>query len=154
MAFTNINLKKLLSSVEFKRQIDIIRGIGEHRLREAIWDRVYEAYEPKVYKRTYELLNSVTSSVDINGDNITIKVFLDHDKMNHFSVIDGERTYVPPIVNYGFYWPDWWDSKPDYFHNRPESKFLEEAMLEIQKDMQKAFLDAVVVAFNSNRYRW
>ena len=57
-------------------------------------------------------------------------------------------------MNYGFSWNGWEDqSPPDYFHNRPESKFIEKAIEKIQSDMQKMLLDAVVVAFNSNRYR-
>jgi hypothetical protein len=153
MAFSNINLKKILSSTEFQKQIDIIRGIGEHRLREAIWDNIYMTYTPKEYKRTYELLNAVSSYYKIIGDTIEIKVYLDPDKMNHFSIVDNQPTYVPPLLNYGFSWSGWEDSTPDYFHNRPESLFLEKAMEEIQNDMQKAVLNAVVIAFNSNRYR-
>ena len=73
--------------------------------------------------------------------------------MNHFSRVDGLPINVAPLINYGFSWNGWEDQSPDYFHNRPESKFLEKAIEKIQNDMQKMLLDAVVVAFNSNRYR-
>lgn len=154
MGFSNISLKNLLLSADMQKQIDIIRGIGEHRLREAIWDNVYMTYTPKEYERTYQLLNAVSSDFTINGDIVEIKVFLDPTKMNHYSVIDGQSTYVPPLINYGFSWSGWEDQNPpDYFHNRPESLFLEKAMKEIQNDMKKSLLNAIVTAINSNRYR-
>jgi len=143
-----------MSSVEFKKKVDYIRGVGEQRLYEAIWDNVYMTYNPKYYERTYQLLNSVSSSVKFNTTSFEIKVFCDSEKMDHFSVVDGQPTYVGGLMNYGYSWNGWESQDPpDYFHNRPESKFLEKAMEKIQGDMQKMLLDAVVVAFNSNRYR-
>jgi len=154
MQVNQINLHNLMSSAEFKKKVDYIRGVGEQRLYEAIWDNIYATYTPQYYTRTYELLNSVSSSVKYNTTSVEIKVFCDSEKMNHFSVVDGQPTYVAPLMNYGFSWNGWEDqSPPDYFHNRPESKFIEKAIEKIQSDMQKMLLDAVVVAFNSNRYR-
>jgi hypothetical protein len=153
MAFSQFDLKKILSSADMQNQINLIRRMGELRLTEAIWDNVYASYKPKEYVRQYELLNSVTSTFEIHDDSVEIKVFCDPEKMNHFSVVDGQPTYVPPLVNYGFSRSGWEETEPDYFHNRPPSYFLEDAMKEIQNDMHKALLNAVVVAFNSNRYR-
>ena len=148
-----MSLHNLMSSVEFKKKVDYIRGVGEQRLYEAIWDNVYATYTPKYYIRQYELLNSVSSSVKYNTTSVEIKVFCDSEKMNHFSLVDGQPINVAPLINYGFSWNGWEDTSYDYFHNRPESKFLEKAIEKIQGDMQKMLLDAVVVAFNSNRYR-
>lgn len=153
MAFSNFDLKKVISSADFMKQVNLIRHMGELRLTEAIWDNIYASYSPKYYTRQYELLNSVSSSFKIDGDSVEIKVFCDHNKMHHFSIVDGQSTYIPPLLNYGYSWYGWEDQTPDYFHNRPESKFLEKAMEEIQKDMHKALINAVIVAFNSNRYR-
>jgi len=153
MQVKQMSLHNLMSSAEFKKKVDYIRGVGEQRLYEAIWDNLYMSYTPKYYERTYQLLNSVSSSVKFNTTSFEIKVFCDSEKMNHFSVVDGQPTGVAPLMNYGFSWNGWEGTTPDYFHNRPESKFLETAMKKIQGDMQKMLLDAVVVAFNSNRYR-
>ena len=154
MQVKQMSLHNLMSSVEFKKKVDYIRGVGEQRLYEAIWDNVYMTYNPKYYERTYQLLNSVSSSVKFNTTSFEIKVFCDSEKMDHFSVVDGQPTYVGGLMNYGYSWNGWESQDPpDYFHNRPESKFLEKAMEKIQGDMQKMLLDAVVVAFNSNRYR-
>jgi len=153
MQVQQINLHNLMSSTEFQKKVNYIRGIGEQRLYEAIWDNLYMSYSPKYYERTYQLLNSVSSSVKFNTTSFEIKVFCDSEKMDHFSVVDGQPTYVGGLMNYGFSWNGWEDTTPDYFHNRPESKFLETAMKKIQGDMQKMLLEAVVVAFNSNRYR-
>lgn len=153
MAYANFDMKKLLSSDDMQRQINNIRKIGELRLTEAIWDNVYTAYKPEYYRRSYELLHSVSSSVKIYGDSVEIKIYCDPEKMNHYSVVDGLPTMVAPLVNYGFSWHGYEDTEYDYFHNRPESKFLEDAMIQIQKDMNEMLVNAVVVAFNSNRYR-
>ena len=153
MQVKQMSLHNLMSSAEFKKKVDYIRGVGEQRLYEAIWDNLYMSYSPKYYERTYQLLNSVSSSVKFNTTSFEIKVFCDSEKMDHFSVVDGQPTYVAPLMNYGYSWNGWESTTPDYFHNRPESKFLEKAMEKIQGDMQKMLLDAVVVAFNSNRYR-
>lgn len=153
MAFAKFDMKKLLSSADMQKQINNIRCIGELRLTEAIWDNVYAVFTPRYYIRTYELLNSVSSSFKIIGDQIEIKVFCDPEKMNHTSIIDNKPTYVAPLINYGFSWYGEEDSYLDYFHNRPASHFLEKAMEQIQRDMQEMLISAVVVAFNSNRYR-
>lgn len=157
MGFANINLSSILSSAAFTNQLNVILRLAEDRLREAIWKNVYMAYTPKEedprWHRTYQLYNSVTSSFKIIGDSVEIKVFCDPNKMHHVSIIDGEPTYVPPLINYGFVWPGWEGEDPDYFHNRPESKYLEDAMQQIQKDLQESAVQAVVMAFNSNRYR-
>jgi len=154
MAFGQFDLQKLVSSnSNMQRQITSIRRMGELRLTEAIWDEVYATYKPQEYSRTYELLHSVSSSFKVTGDTIEIKVFCDPNKMHHFSVVDGQSTYVPALINYGFSWHGMEDSYPDYFHNRPESKFLEKAIEQIQKDMNSALISAVVMAINSNRYR-
>ena len=153
MAFAQIDLQKIISSPNMQRQINTIRHMGELRLTEAIWDNVYTKYKPEEYIRTYELLHSVSSSFKITGDTIEIKVYCDEKKMNHYSVVDGRTTYIPPLINYGFSWHGQESSTVDYFHNRPESQFLEKAIDQIQKDMNIALVNAMVMAINSNRYR-
>ncbi|MFA5248821.1 MAG: hypothetical protein WC415_06460 [Patescibacteria group bacterium] len=157
MAYAKFDMKKLLSSDDMQRQINNIRRMGELRLTEAIWDNVYAVYkpktDPKIWHRTYQLLHSVSSSFKIIGNQIEIKVFCDPEKMDHYSIIDNQPTYVPGLINTGFYWSGWGESESDYFHNRPASHFLEKAMEQIQRDMQEMLINAVIVAFNSNRYR-
>ena len=153
MAFANIDLQKILTSTNMQRQITSIRRMSELRLKEAIWENVYSQYTPVQYTRTYELLNSVSSSFNITGDTIEIKIYCDANKMHHFSVVDGQSTYIPPLINYGFSWHGMESSEIDYFHNRPESKFLETAINQIQSDMNTALVNAVVTAINSNNYR-
>jgi len=152
MGFAQIDLQKILSSPNMQRQINTIRHMGELRLTEAIWDNVYSAHKTD-YERTYELLHSVSSSFKITGDTIEIKVFCDPDKMHHYSLVDGEPTYIPALINYGFSWHGMESYPQDYFHNRPDSKFLEKAIEQIQQDMNSALVNAVVMAINSNRYR-
>jgi len=98
MQVQQINLHNLMSSTEFQKKVNYIRGIGEQRLYEAIWDNLYMSYSPKYYERTYQLLNSVSSSVKFNTTSFEIKVFCDSEKMDHFSVVDGQPTYVGGLM--------------------------------------------------------
>lgn len=153
MQVKQISLHNLLSSADFKKKVDHIRGVGEQRLYEAIWDNLYATYTPQYYTRTYELLNSVSSSVEYGVTSVKIKVFCDQNKMNHFSVVDDKPTYIGWLINDGFSW-DGWEGTNDYFHDRPPSNFLEKAIKDIESDMQKMLLNAIVVAFNNGkRYR-
>jgi hypothetical protein len=153
MGFEKFDHSSIFLSENFKTQVAHIRHIAELRLTEAIWNNVYVAHKT-TYPRTYELLESVSSEVVFENDHVTIRVFCDSSKMTHTSEVDDKPTYIPALINTGFYWSGWETQyPPDYFHNRPPSYFLETAMEQVQRDMQEMFLDAVVMAFNSNKYR-
>lgn len=158
MAYAKFNLKQIISSPELQKKINNIRKIGELRLIEAIWDNVYAKYKPTDYRRTYELLHSVTSTFKVSENafdgniDVIIKVFCDPEKMNHKG-LDDNPTYIPSLINYGFSWYEWEGEPVDYFHVRPESKFLEDFIDQLNKDLQGMMLDAVITAINSNMYR-
>lgn len=151
MAFAQIDLKKILSSAEMLKQINVIRGIGEHRLREAIWDTVYASYSPKEYRRTFELLNSVSSEFKIDNNKVEIYVFCDSDKMNHFANKPyGMSVYVPVLLDSGHIQKGY-EGTNDMYHDYPKRDFLNEAIEEIQKDMNKVLLKFIVRAIRSKK---
>lgn len=75
----------------------------KNKLKSYIQLRVYDAYSPIEYSRTYELLNSITIKVEKSKASQTIvSVYCDSTKMNHTSWSSGHpKVYVPTYVNDG-----------------------------------------------------
>lgn len=71
------------------QQAKIIQEECEESLRAAILEAVYQSYIPVTggYERTNQLLNSISSKIDTNGN---IMVYVDTDKLNYISN-DGEN---------------------------------------------------------------
>ncbi len=74
---------------------------------------VYNAYTPKEYERTYELLDSISFKViGNNGGKIQIEVYFDPDKMSHTTILGdgslgleaGDNVYIPRWVDEGHTW--------------------------------------------------
>lgn len=112
-------------------------------LQKHVNENLYDAYSEGVYKRTYELVNSVTVGVtNDRGNTIELEVYFDPYKMNHTSLFGseklgisiGERVYIAQWVNDGFTW------------NRPEVGYLESAIEELlsgAKPHIKTYMDSM-----------
>lgn len=137
---------------QLKPKLEMIQKIAEEELRNAIQKYVYDAYDPVEYDRTYQLLESVTSTeVEFDGKTVTFSVVLDREKMKHFSVVDGEPTLVSPLIQYGHKQSGY--TEVDYFRVYPGKHMLEKAVKEIQEDLNKAAIDATVKVLNYKKYR-
>jgi len=146
-----ISLHNLMSSAEFKKKVDYIRGIGEQRLYEAIWDNVYMVYTPQYYTRTYELLNSVSSSVEYGTTSIKINVFCDSNKMNHFAHKPyGTPVYVPVLLD-GGHTQEGYEGTRDMYHDYPATNFLNDAIKQIEKDLSKMLANVIITAFRPSK---
>lgn len=82
-------------------------------LREYVQNDVYDSYEPTKYKRTYELIDSITVKVvGTVGDSIMVEVYFDEDKMSHTTLFGddnlgvevGDNVYIPKWVDEGYTW--------------------------------------------------
>jgi hypothetical protein len=52
-----------------------------------IWEEFYQAYDPKVYERSYRLLNSVMkTSVKKSNNNYTVEIYLDPSDVDYSSI--------------------------------------------------------------------
>lgn len=80
-------------------------------LREYVQNDVYDSYEPTKYKRTYELIDSITVKVvGTVGDSIMVEVYFDEDKMSHTTLFGddnlvvevGDNVYIPKWVDEGY----------------------------------------------------
>lgn len=81
------------------------------KLKEFIEADFYRTYEPHIYKRTYQFLNS-TETVKINPT--THKIFIDMSKMNYFDISPEEMVGLSSqgyhgntsIFREGYFWKD------------------------------------------------
>lgn len=152
MQVKQINLHNLMSSAEFKKKVDYIRGVGEQRLYEAIWDNVYANYDPIEYERTYQLLNSVTSSYKMGNNSFEIRVFCDPEKMHHIANKPyGMPVYVPVLTDDG-HTQKGFEGTNDMYHDYPKRDFLNIAIKKIEQELQQMLITAIItVTASRNR---
>lgn len=96
------NLKDVMKYIE-KATEDAMPEVGEELeevFKEAIDKEVYEAYDPKIYKRTMQLKDMVEIT-DIGKDKVEVSITHTGD---HISYIKGTRFYVPYGLEGGHTW--------------------------------------------------
>jgi hypothetical protein len=83
-----------------KAEDNMLEDIGERINKE-----VYQAYTPKVYKRTGALKSSLnTGTYEVNSERIRSYINHDTDYANWYSVKDGKKfNDVPKMVSFGWY---------------------------------------------------
>ncbi len=73
-------------------------------LKEYVENDVYNSYEPAKYKRTYELLDSISVKVlSIDSNGIKVEIYFDANKMSHTTLFGdenlglkaGDNVYIP-----------------------------------------------------------
>lgn len=72
-------------------------------VRKHIW-LWYQSYSPVEYERTHNLVNTVRiAPVKQNGDEISVRVYFDHDEATYPSVFPGgEEGFVPILIDQGW----------------------------------------------------
>jgi hypothetical protein len=134
-------------------------------MREWVNKNVYAAYIPRVYVRTYQLLNAITLS-DIKivntpaGTEVEFEVYFDSNKMHHTSVVsgteywNGQKVNVPYFINYGHSNDMVFMSRIHYGGFRymydvyPARHFLEDMMNEFKKKLETVFANKIVILMN------
>lgn len=118
-------------------------------MRYWVQKNVYDAYSPKKYIRTNQLLNSITLS-DVNiiqtplGVQVEFEVYFDSSKMYHTSVVTGERVNVPYLLDkYGHHHQT--KEYPIMFHQYPERNFTRDMMEAFKDKLQRKFAREVII---------
>ena len=90
--------KQVSQAIEEDTAYEIVDKLDNY-----IFKKVYNAYSPVDYIRTYELLNSVSIKVEkTTKNNFKVKIFCDSLKMNHRSWSNNKpKVYVATFVNDG-----------------------------------------------------
>jgi len=87
--------KAIIASLEHE-----VSSLVEDTLRKYLYERLY-SYSPKVYERTYELMNSITRSKAIKTANgYEIEVYFDTDKIHGNSLTGQHYEYGKDISEY------------------------------------------------------
>lgn len=108
------DLAKFLNSPQGTAQVVGHQNI-KHALKEAAdllykllhkqLQSYYNSYEPKVYQRTYGLLNSLRiSPITHSGNQFSISVYFDKGSATHPSIFGGEEGFTPILLNEGWEW--------------------------------------------------
>lgn len=143
---------QILNSSSFQSELNIIKDDAIKELKQSIQDNFYDTYDPKSYIRTYQFLNAVQGEINIDSTGIEIKIFLDSNLMDHPSVVDGENSYIPPLLYYGHDQQGY--SAIDYFHNYPgRTEWFDEALIRIQENVALQVKGAIITAMKPANYR-
>lgn len=109
---------------ELKRHARILAECIQLSLKE----NVYDAYRPKYYDRTYDLLNSiqfeVTPEWDLDGDKVGLKIKIYFDERSRHLGIFGNESDVEVLLNEGWQTNGSFSNVP-YFGFRQGTHFIE-----------------------------
>lgn len=146
-------INKMLNSTAFLSIVRDIEKEATQDLRDAVLKFHYQAYSPKEYERTYQFLNSIRSELTVGGNSIEMKIFFDQNLMNHKSVVDGDGTFVPPLLYFG-HTQSGYEGVNDYFHDYPGNKdWLIETAEKIKLNVSMKFKKAIVTIITNKNYR-
>jgi hypothetical protein len=136
--------------IRLRNKLEIFKNIALKDFRTALWTNVYAVYSPKVYERTYSLLNAVSvSEVKQEGNTLYFDVYIDINKLNHTSVVsghnyyNGKAIYSPALLDEGHRQEGYEDE--DFFHNYPARNFMKKALEFIENDLKKSLVNIVIL---------
>lgn len=104
LSFNSLSALRKYVMSSSKEGMNIVGEKVKEVLKEYVQNDVYDSYEPTEYKRTYELIDSITVKViGTVGDSIMVEVYFDKDKMNHATLFGddnlgieaGDNVYIP-----------------------------------------------------------
>lgn len=145
-------ISQMLNSSSFQNELNRIQNEAIDELKQSIQDNFYATYEPKEYERTHQFLNSVQGEISISSTGIEINIFLNPALMEHFSVVDGLNSYVPPLLYYGHQQQGY--DVVDYFHNYPgRTEWFDEAFEKIKNNVVSQVKGVIITAMKPTNYR-
>ena len=138
--YIKANLKTVTLS-NGKTMPQIIESEAE-RLSNIIRQKIneyYMSYDPKVYERTYDMINSLQVEKSIvNGNEISVRVYFD-DSANHPSVFGQEDGFSPWLINHGWRVQKGNHMNIEHFGYQKGARFIENAIAEFNKNNPYGF---------------
>lgn len=101
---TTFNSLDALMNYVKRATADSMKEVGEELeevFKEAIDEEVYNAYDPDIYDRTYQLRDDMVEITNLGSDNVGVNITHTGD---HISYIKGTRFYVPYGLEGGHTW--------------------------------------------------
>lgn len=134
LSFNSLSALRKYVMSSSKEGMNIVGEKVKEVLKEYVQNDVYDSYEPTEYKRTYELIDSITVKViGTVGDSIMVEVYFDKDKMNHATLFGddnlgieaGDNVYIPKWVDEGYTW------RPSRIEKNP-TNFMKDTVRELE----------------------
>ena len=145
------NLKKQLerldvSKLKMKNGSSVEKELKEHSkiLADCIMeslDRVYESYNPSVYRRTYGLYDSLYIDnkirIDVSAKGVSLSIRLSFDDGANHPNFYGESSNVANLINEGWKWRN--DVNIPYLSERSGTHFIEDGIEEYKRRVKNSF---------------
>lgn len=120
---------------ELERELNNYLKNIQNRCREILQDsiqsEVYDKYKPKVYERTYQLLNNVRTEIKNNVLYVYVNTGNMHYEANSPKGMDITKS-VPFYVNYGHNNSN--NPEPFMYNSYPSRNFIEETKRRIEEE--------------------
>lgn len=93
--FSNSNQLKRYMDKMIREGLEYCAWRAENMLRKLLEERLYDFYDPKMYERTYELLNSISHSniIKLNNGTYYVEIYYDTDKIRSYPRTSDGWTY-------------------------------------------------------------
>lgn len=121
----------------------------------------YRNYQPVVYRRTYDLLNSLKiEPVKIQGEIISIKLYFDESAYKPSVVFNSktgsfdEEGFTPILIDVGWHWNKSYKKRIPYFTDFEGIHFVEKAIKEYSKDGISGIKIKVIKEYTGKRGHW
>lgn len=104
-------------------------------------DKVYDAYEPSVYKRTYGLYNSLyigNTKVNVSANGSTMSINIGFDDGAIHKSFTGEDVNTAVLLNEGWMWKNPTVDIP-YLSRRSGIHFIEKGIEQYRRKVDKPF---------------
>ena len=121
-------------AAELKRHARILANCIQYEL-----DKVYDSYEPKVYKRTYATYNSLmigNLEIKVTATGAALGISLIFDENAIHKGFDGEPVNTAVLLNEG--WQTKFSDVP-YFGKREETHFIENGIERYKQKVKNPF---------------
>ena len=103
-------------------------------------ERVYNSYDPKVYRRTMGLLESLrVDPVIQNGNELSVRLWFDEKALHPSMFKDGNDGFVPILIDQGWQVKSGWHRNIPHFGFRPPSHFVRKAVEEYHRTSKYGF---------------
>lgn len=103
-------------------------------------DKVYDSYEPKVYKRTYGLYDSLiigNLKLEISTSGTSLSINLTFDRGAFHRGLNGKEVNTAILLNEGWHYDSWYDI-PMFTHREP-TYFIQNGIERYKKTVSNPF---------------
>jgi calcineurin-like phosphoesterase len=123
--------------LEMQKEIRVITKDAEKLLKKNVQSELYDAYTPKVYQRTNELKNAITSTIGFNEG----IAYFDNNLMNHTNAYgDDVGMFVPKWTDMGHKNNNGVDNM---YNNYPARNYVDKTIKQLEEKYGKNCVEKI-----------